>query len=164
MKVEKVFLRTEHNYDRDAASDESGLECKDESRTQQNFAEEVDINTIVRRFGITGQLPTGIVAPTYASFDEIYDFHTAMNAIAAAGEAFDAMPAQIRAEFNNDPGKFVDFCSDPRNHERMDKMGLLRPKPQQEAAKPHLEKETPEKVSPGPVTTRDELVQTPKPA
>ena len=77
-----VFLRTPYNYDTDEASEASGLKCLDESKTKQSFQEEADINTIVRRFGLTGQLPSGIQAPTYGDFTEVTDFHTAMNAIA----------------------------------------------------------------------------------
>jgi hypothetical protein len=38
-----------------------------------------------------------------------------------------ALPADIRFRFLNDPGRFVDFCSDPANRDEMSKMGLLRP-------------------------------------
>ena len=40
------FLRTPYNYDTVAASNESGLGCEDPTLTQQQFAEESDINTI----------------------------------------------------------------------------------------------------------------------
>lgn len=121
------FVRTPFNYDRNAASDESGLACLDESRTKQSFAEEVDINTIMRRFGQTGQLPENVRPPTYQDFVGIFDFHTAMNAVASAGESFDKMPADVRTRFHNDPAEFVAFCSDDSNLEAMDKMGLTSP-------------------------------------
>lgn len=146
-KIEMPFLRTPYNYDTNAASDESGLACRDESKAIQSAAEECDINTIVRRFGITGQLPEGVRAPTYADFTEVTDFKTAMDAIAVAGEAFDRMPGEIRARFNNDPGAFVDFCSDEGNRAEAEKLGLVLPK--QEV----------QKGPPGPVTTSKELVE-----
>lgn len=124
------FLRTENNYDRNAASEESALVCADESKTKQSFKEETDINEIVRRFGLTGQLPgDGIRAPTYGDFTEVVDFHTAMNAVAQARESFDKLPAEVRTRFNNDPGAFVDFCSQPENGPELEKMGLKAPKP-----------------------------------
>lgn len=58
-----MFLRAPFNYDTDKASLEAGSsrpidpdtgEIIDDGMTQQSFAEEVDINTIVRRFGLTG--------------------------------------------------------------------------------------------------------------
>ena len=39
-KVEIPFLRTPFNYDRDLASEESGLKCEDPSLTQQQFKDE----------------------------------------------------------------------------------------------------------------------------
>lgn len=125
MKVESVFLRTGNNYDRDEASFESGILNDAPSLTKQSFAEECDINTIVERFGLTGELPTDVRAPQYGDFEEIYDYHSAMNAVAQAREAFDAMPAAIRARFHNDPGQFVDFCSDDGNREEAVKLGLV---------------------------------------
>lgn len=77
MKVESVFLRTGHNYDRDEASLESGVLNDSPSLTKQSFAEECDINTIVERFGLTGELPMDVRAPQYADFEEIFDIRAA---------------------------------------------------------------------------------------
>ena len=122
-----VFCRSAYNYDRDAVSEETGLACLDVTRAQQNFAEECDINTIVRRFGLTGQLPSNVKVPQYGDFDQVVDYHSAMNLVAQANEAFDQMPASVRSRFANDPGAFVDFCSDPANAAEMGRMGLLTP-------------------------------------
>lgn len=121
------FLRTAYNYDMNLAGDQSGLECKDPTLTQQHFAEEVDINTIIKRFNITGELPTNIRLPVYEDFTGVFDFHSAMNAIAQAREAFDAMPANVRTRFNNDAGAFVDFTADPNNLAEARKLGLVPP-------------------------------------
>lgn len=125
MTIKEPFVRSPYNYDRRKASRTCALLCPDPSRTKQSFAEDADINTIVRRFNLTGQLPTGIRMPTYGDFSEVFDFHTAMNAIAKARESFDAMPAHIRARFHNDPAEFVDFCSNEENRQEAIKMGLV---------------------------------------
>jgi len=122
--MNNVFVRSAYNYDTDLASAESGLNCQDVSLAKQSFAEEVDINTIVRRFNLTGELPHDVRVPEYADFEGSFDYHSALNAIAAAHESFDAMPAAVRARFQNDAGAFVDFCNDPANIEDMIKMGL----------------------------------------
>ena len=122
-----MFLRSPFNYDRDAVSLETGLECLDKSLAQQQFAEEADINTIVRRFNLTGQLPDNVRAPVYADFEAVFDFQTAMNAVRSAEESFMAMPADVRARFSNDPHRFVEFCSDPSNLEEARKLGLAVP-------------------------------------
>ena len=54
--MNEPFLRSLYNYDRDAASSESGLACDDPTLAQQQFRDEADINTILERFGRTGLL------------------------------------------------------------------------------------------------------------
>lgn len=122
-----LICRAFGSYDVDAASLEAGLDCGEEDLTKQEFAEEVDINTLVRRFNLTGQLPSGVRMPSYGDFTEVTDFHSAVNAIAEAHEAFDAMPAEVRFRFQNNPAAFVDFCSDPSNLAEARKMGLVPP-------------------------------------
>lgn len=133
--VKKVFLRAPFNYDTEAASDESGLDCQRDaegkptpSLTKQSFRDEVDINTIVRRFGLTGELPTGVAVPSYGDYSGVVDFHTAMNAVAKANEAFDAMPGEVRARFHNDPQEFLEFFADEANRGEAEKLGLVVPK------------------------------------
>lgn len=126
-KFKPVFVRSANNYDMKAASDAVGFVCDRESRTQQQFKEECDINTIVRRFGVTGQVPTNIRAPIHGDFVETVDFRTAMDAIVAAREAFDQMPSGVRKRFHNDPAEFVDFCSNVDNRAEAERMGLLIP-------------------------------------
>lgn len=123
-----VFVRSPFNYDADEVSRETGTDCSvEESMTQQSFKEECDINTIVKRFGVTGMMPQNVVPPTYQTFTGVIDYHTAMNAIAKARESFDQMSAEVRAKFQNDPQKFVEFCSNKDNLAEMRKMGLAMP-------------------------------------
>lgn len=129
-----VFLRTPYSYDRKAASDRSGLKCEDVSRAQQQFAEESDINTIVKRFGLTGELPKDVPVPSQGDFTEVVDYKTAMDLIRKADEAFGMMPSSVRDRFANDPQRFLEFTSDANNREEARKMGLLKPVP--EPAKP----------------------------
>jgi phage internal scaffolding protein len=123
------FLRTAFNYDRDSASVESGLVCEDESLAIQSAAEEADINTIVRRFGLTGQLPAQVAMPRYGDFSGLPDFHAAMNLVRTTQEEFLRVPADIRAKFGNDPQAFMEFIEDEGNREEARKMGLLKAVP-----------------------------------
>lgn len=119
------FVRNPYNYDTNKASDEAGLLCEDPSLTQQSFAEEADINTIVRRFKLTGQLPSNVRAPEFGEFTESRDFHELMNFVVKANESFEAMPAEVRYRFHNDPAEFVDFCSDLTKRDEAAKLGLV---------------------------------------
>lgn len=127
MALRKVFVRSPFNYDTDQASDEAGLRCDDPSLAQQHQAEEADINTIVRRFGLTGQLPVIPYPPTYADFDGVFDYHEAQNLIRQAQESFMALPAEVRTRFDNDAGKFVAYCSEAGHEDELRKLGLLVP-------------------------------------
>lgn len=115
------------NYDQDAVSEETGLRCMDKSLTRQSEAEGTDINVLVRRFGVTGQIPMPSRLPTYQDFEGIFDFRTAMDAVRSAEAAFMEVPAHIRARFSHDPHEFVAFCSDPNNLEELRKLGLAPP-------------------------------------
>lgn len=127
MKTSAVFLRTPYNYDTMEASDASGLECPEPTLAQQNSKDECDINTIVRRFGLTGELPSNVRTPQYGDFIEATDYHTSLNAVRAADAAFMELPAHIRSRFNNDAGALVDFVSDDSNRAEAEKLGLVLP-------------------------------------
>lgn len=123
-----MFLRTMFNYDRDAASTEAGLSCPaEDSVTQQQFKDECDINTIVRRFGLTGDLPLNAAMPTSGDFTGITDFHSALNMVREAEEAFMAFPASVRERFGHDPQRLMAFLEDAGNRDEAVKLGLVMP-------------------------------------
>ncbi|WNK13691.1 MAG: internal scaffolding protein [Microvirus sp.] len=127
----KVHLRTAYNYDTDKASEDTGISFLGEvSLTQQSASDETDINTIVRRFGLTGELPDTFRAPQYGDFTEVVDYQTAMNAVRAAEESFMSLPGEVRYEFNNDPQRLMEFLANDGNREKAREMGLLQPAPE----------------------------------
>lgn len=126
-KVEIPFLRTPFNYDRDLASEESGLKCEDPSLTQQQFKEEADINTIVDRFMKSGVLPTPAVMPQFMDVEGNFDYQTAMNYVRQADENFMRMDAKVRARFNNSPQEFLEFFANPENTDEAIRLGLAVP-------------------------------------
>lgn len=129
----KIQLRSQFNYDTDSVSTETGLKCEDESLAQQHQKDEADINTIVKRFGLTGELPNNVRMPVYGDFTGITTYQDALHAVMAANDSFMQMPADVRNRFNNDPEQFVEFCLDPANAEEAVKLGLAVKKPGPEA-------------------------------
>lgn len=125
-----IFVRSgfPFNYDADAESFFSGQEAGGVSLTKQSFAEEADINTIVRRFGLTGQLPVDVAVPQFVDFDGVIDYHSAMIQVRAAQEGFMQLPASVRERFHNEPGELVAFVSDEANRAEAEKLGLVIPK------------------------------------
>jgi len=107
---------------------QAALVCLDPSKTVQADMEDADINVIVHRYGITGQMPQSVVLPEYRDYEEVFDYHTAQLAIAEADRAFMELPAHIRAEFDNDPGVFFNIASDPENIDYLRDLGLAKPK------------------------------------
>lgn len=119
------FLRTPYNYDTNAASDESGVACEEPSLAQQHFKDECDINNILRQFNITGLLPEAPLSPRYGDFTGIVDYHSALNAVIAAEDGFMALPADLRARFQNDPENLISFLDNPNNKDEAIKLGLI---------------------------------------
>ncbi|NBV72282.1 MAG: scaffolding protein [Burkholderiaceae bacterium] len=125
MSKNAVFLRTPYNYDKDAASNESGLHCEDASLAQQHYKEECDINTILQKFNISGILPENPLSPRYGDFTGIGDYHSALNRVIAAQDEFEGLPANIRARFDNDPAKLIEFLDDETNRPEAEELGLV---------------------------------------
>jgi len=130
-KVDGGFpkVRTTWNYNPKAMSVATGVACQDPSLTVQSQRDEADINVIVRNFGITGKLPTGVRVPTYGDFTGVEDYRDALDAVRSAEESFNAMPAELRKRLDHDPARFVEWCTDPSNLEEMRKLGLAVPAP-----------------------------------
>ncbi|AXH76888.1 MAG: internal scaffolding protein [Microviridae sp.] len=122
------------------------------SRTRQEFASECDINTIMARYLRTGEMPhVNLLAPQYFDAPGV-DFQTHMNAIAEAKSLFAQLPSDIRNRFYNDPGQFVDFCSDPSNRKELATMGLLSPEATRQVLYPSPPTDTSTKAPTAPST------------
>jgi len=119
------FLRTNYNYDRNVASNESGVACEEPSLAQQQFKDECDINNILRQFNVTGLLPSSPLSPRYGDFTGIVDYQSALNAVIAAEDGFMALPANIRASFGNDPEQLIAFLDNPENKTKAIELGLI---------------------------------------
>lgn len=108
--------------DREGAIDYSATE----SRTKQSFKDECDVNNIMAKYKKTGILPQVIKKnPEYGDFSNPVDFLESMDTVAKAQQQFEGLPAQMRERFENDPYKFLEFCSKKENREEMASLGLL---------------------------------------
>lgn len=111
--------------ERDSRSLDTATNAGGKSRTIQSQAEDADINTIVRRFGLTGELPVARRVPLdIQHFDADVDYRDCLEAVRAADSSFSSLPAEVRARFENDPARFVDFATDPKNLDQMRSWGL----------------------------------------
>lgn len=103
-----------------------------QTRTQQQFKEQCDVNNIVRKYQITGEfthLSQKIGA--YSDISEVPDYQTMIHQIKDAENAFMDLPATTRARFKNDPGQLMAFLKDSKNYDEGVKLGLLNKRPEQ---------------------------------
>lgn len=111
------------------------------SMTRQEFAAECDINTIMKKYEVTGQLPQNMQGGEPVYFDTTTlppDLMSAMAYLKSAEQAFMMLPAVVRREFDNDPVKFVDYGSNPANLEQMREWGLAPPAVAEKVVAPGL--------------------------
>ena len=99
-----------------------------ESLAHQSFKEECDINNIMAKHRESGVI-THMAAHQgqYADFGDVGDFQMAMDRVVATTDMFMTLPAELRADFQNDPGLFMDYVLDPENEADMRERGLLPP-------------------------------------
>lgn len=106
------------------------------SMTKQSFKAECDINLIMKRFKKTAGADflsrySGYVSGSFGDFSEVVDYRTALDQISRAKEVFGALPAKVRARFENDPAQFLDFVGNPANKDEMVALGLaVKAKPE----------------------------------
>lgn len=96
-----------------------------ESMTKQAFKDEVDINKIIERYAEYGVQPLASGQPKYGDFSDGFSFHDALSAVREVEEDFAALPARVRDACENDPGKYLDFVSDPEKRKELEGLGLV---------------------------------------
>jgi len=98
-----------------------------EGMTKQSFKDECNINKIMAKFQRTG------VLNHYAKHQHQYgdipaiQYADALNIIADANSMFEELPSTVRAQFENDPAKFLEFAENPDNLDKMRDLGLAIP-------------------------------------
>lgn len=111
---------------------------EEESLTQQQFKDDVDITVMTKRFGVDpAAVPPQALDPRYfGDFSNPGDFRDAMERVRAAENAFASLPAKLRDRFNNNPQKLLAFVNDPDNDEEAVKLGLLKKMPEKKEPEP----------------------------
>lgn len=121
------FATSLRKYSARAVSDSVALHTGSESSVQQQFAKEVDINTIVRRFGITREMPSGLGGGVYGDFTGITDFDSAVAAVERAQAGFLALDPEVRDRFGNDPGAYLEYVDGLTDEELGPEVGVPAP-------------------------------------
>lgn len=106
--------------------------CKDElfysdsytdGRTKQTFKDETDINKLVAK-AARGESLSHLEkhGEIYGDFTDISDLLHAHNRLQRGQEVFDALPSELRREFNNSIEGFFNFVNDPANSGRLNEV------------------------------------------
>lgn len=97
----------------------------DPGLTKQAHKDECDIDKIVNKYERTGVVTHLSRSRAEYGFATSLDLSEAIQILDKATEMFEELPSQLRAEFNNDPGKLLDFIQNPENEERAIEIGLI---------------------------------------
>lgn len=102
-----------------------GIVNDEPSLTKQSEYQQSDIHFILKQFernGVMNHLAEH--EGTYGDYADLPTYHEAQNIIAEAKSMFESVPATIRDQHDNDPGKFVSWMMDPKNREAMLEQGF----------------------------------------
>lgn len=120
-----------------------------ESMTEQHHGKTVKIQSILSHYEKTGQVPhMARRQPFYADMTSAPNYYEAQCIVAEARSTFEEIPSQIRKQFDNDPGQFLEFIGNPENKAEMAEMGFdvshipedfVKPLSEDEEQQVHLE-------------------------
>lgn len=115
-------------YDFQKRSDDAGLSFEGtEVLTRQEFVSQVNISNIIKKYVRNGVNPFCITQDAkYGDFTNIPSYQEALELVCAAEDHFLRFPADVRAMFDNDPGKYIDFLNNPENREKAIQLGFVQ--------------------------------------
>lgn len=116
-----------HDFDGRVLDPKTGELVYQPSMTKQSFVAECDINNIVRDFtpAVMAQLTlANLHSGRFEDLPDVVDYQESLEIARAGQQAFELLPAQVRARFNNDPAAFLDFMGDPANQDEAIELGL----------------------------------------
>lgn len=112
-------------------SEMTAILIEEPSLTKQEFAVDCDPNVILDRVqrGQDISLYLNNNKPVYGDFTNVpSDYHSALNVVTKANQAFNQLDAHIRAQFDNDPAQFVEYVNNPKNADALIQLGLAVPR------------------------------------
>jgi len=95
---------------------------------QQQYKDSTDVNTIMNKYEKTGVVTH--LAKSQGYFKELGEPEDLLDAkmrLIKAERAFDALPAEIRAQCDHNPANFLTMLKDPTKKELLTQYGILDP-------------------------------------
>lgn len=111
------------------------LHCPEETLTEQHHVDACSISTILNQYDRTGLIThVNRSVASYGDYSEVNEYQEALNTTIRAQNAFDELPSAVRKKFDNDPGQFLEFATNPANIDELVELGLAErmaePEPQ----------------------------------
>lgn len=95
------------------------------SMTQQHLKDSTSVTSILERYHKTGEFShVNHAEARYGDFSQFSDLRDAIHRVKNAQSQFDAIPAQIRSKFNNDPAQLVEYLQNPSNDDEAITLGF----------------------------------------
>jgi phage internal scaffolding protein len=117
-----------------------------EKRTKSEHQKDCNINEILKKYNVTGVMRVNPEKAKYEDFSKPFDYQEAQNIIIEAEERFQALPADVRKKFDNDPLKMLETIDNATDEELAD-LGFIEKKASDSAASGGLVPEPPVDVS-----------------
>lgn len=96
------------------------------SRTKQSFKDATDINAIMRKYLVSGVVPTlNPAAPMFGDFTDVGDYHSCLVRVRNAEAAFLELPSHVRDAVGNDPEQLLALVTDPERRAEAEELGLF---------------------------------------
>lgn len=110
-----------------------GVKFEKPSMTQQCFKEQCDINRILdaykvkaRAMGVSvAELMPKVGSEQFADVSNLDDYLDAQNRIAQVNQMFEALPAEVRRSYGDDPRNFVSALGDSTNYRKFAELGIM---------------------------------------
>lgn len=117
-------------FDNTLPDPKTGKPVLQPSMTKQEFQAECDINNVVKQFKphhMAQMLQANLNSGAYADLPDEVDYQSALDLVKSAEASFMTVPAQVRAQFGQDPTAFLAFVTNPENIEKVRELGLAKP-------------------------------------
>lgn len=125
LKPHKVTVTTRPDGSIDVSESDFGPSMAD-----QSFAEESDVNYIMRRMLNTGQAPVSRGPGVFADITEISDLMGAFEIVRTAEKMFQDLPSAVRNKFSNNPLVLEEWLANPANRDEAVELGLMKAPPE----------------------------------
>lgn len=91
---------------------------------KQEFKDDADLNSIMKKFQKTGAIDHAKIHQGRYGFATGQTLHEAATIVANANSMFEDLPSSIRNKFENEPARFLDYVQDANNWKEARELGI----------------------------------------